>query len=108
MALRNIFGESEADSAAEHTVPIKSNTSIVNFQSLTITTYGADISKDVKVTIKDGSRERWGFYLRNGVGFGAHFDDIGDIIIANGSCSISTGAAGTGVIVSASAVCELK
>lgn len=108
MALRNIFEESAANAAAEHTIPIKTDTSIVNFQSLTVTTYGADISADVKVTIKDGGRERWGFYLRSGVGFGAHFDDIGDIIITNGSCSISTGAAGAGVIVAVSAICELK
>lgn len=107
MALRNITGESGVDAAAEHSVPIKSDTNRVDFDSLTISTRGADIAADVKIAIKDGNRERWVAYLRSAQIFGGHFNDIGEIIITNGSCSIETSSGGGSVIVVVSAVCNV-
>lgn len=107
MALRNIFGESSANASATHSVSFDtSTTNRIKFHSLTITTRAANIGADVKVSILDGARERWVAYLRSGQIYGMHFDNIGEIIIANGACSITTSAGGAGCIVVTSAVCE--
>lgn len=104
MPVQNIVGESGANAAATHTVPIRSDTKIVKFESLTVSTQGADIGADVKVSILDGNRERWVAYLRSGKVYDAHYNDIGDIIISNGSCSIKTTAGGASCVVATSAV----
>jgi hypothetical protein len=108
VALRNFTGESGADAAGNHSISVPTGTTSVHFQSLTVSTRGADIGADVKVAITDGGRERWIAYLRSGQIHAAHFNDIGKIILANNpsTLGITTGAGGAACIVVVSAVVE--
>ena len=105
MPLRNFTGESAANTAKTHSISVGTVGS-VNFKSLTISTRGADQAADIKIAITDGGRERWIVWLRESQIHGAHFSEIGDIILANtpSTLEITTGAAGTGCIIVISCV----
>ena len=61
---RLIFtGTSAASAAAVHNLTVPTDTSFIDIHSLVISTYGADISSDVKVDINNG---QWITYLRSG------------------------------------------
>jgi hypothetical protein len=110
MALRNFTGESTADNPASHSISVPAGTVSVDFKSLTVYTRAADIAADVKVAITDGGRERWVCYLRSGQVHAAHFNDIGEIILANtpSTLGITTSTGGASVIVGVSCVVEAK
>lgn len=102
--LRNFTGESTADAAATHAISIPTGTNLVTFQSLTISTRGADIAADVKVAITVNAREVWIAWLRSGQIHGGHFANIGDIAVDGKALGITTVAGGASCIVVTSAV----
>jgi hypothetical protein len=108
MALRNLVGESAAGAAASYPIGVPTGSHKATFDSLTISTKGADVSADIKVSIIDGARTRWAAYLRNGQIYGAHFNDIGDIQLNNDTLTVATTSGGAGVIVATAAVIHIE
>ena len=108
MALKNYTGESGAGSAKTHTLDIPAGAVIANFQSLTISVRGADLSADVSISIVDDGVTRWNAYLRNGTAAATtktvwEFHP-GEIIIRGNTLTITTGAGGAGAVLVVSAV----
>lgn len=95
--------ESSANTSKTHTPQVPTNTEYINFESLTISTRGADVAADVGIAIKDGSNTVWKAWLRSGQVFGAHFANIGTIPF-KGVMTIVTDQGGSSVVVVTSCV----
>ena len=93
-------GESTADATGTHALGTVGQTYWVDIKSLTISTRGADVAKDVKIEIKDASEARWVGYLRSGKEFGKEFSDIGMVKMTDAFTIVTSavGAAGIAVV----------
>jgi len=108
MALRNLWSESTAGQPKSHVINVPTGSKIAYFDSLTVSTHGADVAADVGITIVNNGRTKWGAWLRSAQIYGAHFSDIGDIELTSNDLTVETTSGGAGVIVSVAAVVNIR